>query len=186
VLPGPSADHPIGAYAGQGGDEIYTEAMSDMLALSAHLPEVAFAPGEVVVAEGGADGSLWVLVSGALQVRKGTVVVNTVTRPGALVGEIAVLLGTVNSATVEATQPSVLRHAADGQALLASHPTITRLVAVGLAERLNFVTTYLADLKHQYGEAPGLTMVADVLAQLAQRQVPGAKPGSARDPDPDY
>jgi CRP/FNR family cyclic AMP-dependent transcriptional regulator len=160
--------------------------MSDMLTLSASLPEIEFAPGDIVVQEGGSAGSLWVLVSGALQVRKGSVLVNTITRPGALVGEIAVLLDTVNSATVEATQASVLRHAADGRALLASDPTITRLVAIGLAERLNFVTTYLADLKHQYGDAPGLSMVSDVLAQLAERQVPSARPGSARDPDPEY
>ena len=70
--------------------------------------------------------------------------------------------------------------------MLASDPRITRLVAVGLAERLNFVTTYLADLKHQYGDAPGLTMVSDVLNQLAQRQAPPARPGSARDPHPAY
>jgi hypothetical protein len=79
-----------------------------------------------------------------------------------------------------------LRYAADGHALLASDPAITRLVAVGLAERLNLVTTYLADLKHQYGDAPGLAMVSEVLSRLAQRQAPIARPGSARDPDPDY
>jgi CRP/FNR family transcriptional regulator, cyclic AMP receptor protein len=160
--------------------------MKDMLALSASLPAVEFAPGDIVVREGGSSGALWILVSGALQVRKGAVVVNTVTRPGALIGEIAVLLGTVNSATVEATEASVLRHAEDGQALLDSDPAISRLVAMGLAERLNFVTTYLADLKQQYGDAPGLSMVNEVLAQLAQRQVPKARPGSARDPDPEY
>ena len=98
------------------------------------------------------------------------IVVNTVTRPGALIGEIAVLLDGVNGATVEATERSVLRHAADGKALLASDPLISRLVAVGLAERLNVVTTYLADLKQQYGDAPGLSMVSDVLARLAQGQ----------------
>ncbi len=161
-------------------------AMQDMLALSASLPVVELAPGDVVVREGGSSGGLWILVSGALQVRKGTVVVNTVTRPGALIGEIALLLDAANGATVEATEPSVLRHAVDGRALLASDPTISRLVAIGLAERLNFVTTYLADLKQQYGDAPGLSMVNDVLAQLAQRQAPMARPGSARDPDPEY
>lgn len=160
--------------------------MTDMLSLSAHLPEAEFAAGDVIVREGDPAGGLWVLVSGALQVRKGGVLVNTVTRPGALVGEISVLLGSVVSATVEATERSVMRHAADGHALLASDPAITRLVAVGLAERLNFVTTYLADLKHQYGDAPGLAMVSDVLGQLAQRQGPSARPGSARDPNPDY
>jgi len=160
--------------------------MSDMLALSTALPEVAFAPGDIVIREGGSAGGLWILVSGALKVTKCGVVVNSVSRPGALVGEISVLLGTVNGATVEATQPSVLRHAADGKALLASDPAITRLVAIGLAERLNFVTTYLVDLKQQYGDAPGLTMVSDVLARLADRQVPAARAGSARDPEPEY
>ena len=160
--------------------------MTDMLAMASHLPEVSLAAGEVVVGEGGPGNALWVLVSGALQVKKGAVTVNTITRPGALVGEIALLLDTVNGATVEATQPSVLRYAEDGRALLASDPAITRLVAIGLAERLNVVTTYLADLKHQYGDAPGITMVSDVLHQLADRQAPGARPGSARDPDPEY
>ena len=156
-----------------------------MLTLSAHLPEVVLAPGETVVREGGDSGAIWVLVSGALQVRKGDVPVNAVTQPGAMVGEISVLLGTRNTATVEATEPSRLRYAADGHALLAD-PAVTRLVAVGLAARLNFVTTYLADLKNQYGDAPGLAMVSDVLARLAQHQQPAARPGSERDPDPEY
>lgn len=160
--------------------------MKDMLTLSARLPEIKFAPGETIVHEGGLSGAIWVLVSGALQVRKGTVLVNTVTRPGALIGEISVLLNTLHSATVEAVEHSVMRYAADGRGLLASDPAITTLVAVGLAERLNFVTTYLADLKHQYGDAPGLSMIPDVLTQLAQRQAPVARPGSARDPEPDY
>ena len=60
-------------------------------------------------------------------------------------------------------------------------------MAVGLAERLNFVTTYLAaDLKSQYGDAPGLTMVSAVLRELSERQDERARPGSARDPRPDY
>lgn len=160
--------------------------MNDMLSLSNHLPELHFAAGEVIVREGETAGSIWVLVSGALVVHKAGVVVNTIARPGAIVGEVSALLGSTYSATVEATEPSVLRHAADGQALLDHHPAITRLVAIGLAERLHFVTTYLVDLKHQYGDAPGLSMVSDVLRELSQRQGERARPGSARDPDPEY
>jgi len=159
--------------------------MKDMLSLSAGLPERSFAAGETVVREG-ASGGMWVLVSGALQVRKHGVLVNTINRPGALVGEISVLLGSPYSATVEATETSVLRHAADGRQLLASDPAIAMLVAVGLAERLNFVTTYLADLKQQYGDAPGLSMVSHVLHHLGHRHGPAARPGSARDPDAEY
>jgi len=160
--------------------------MTDMLALSAHLPEIVLAPGELLVREGDTGGSLWVLVSGRLTVSKGTVAVNTIDRPGALVGEISLLLDTAYGANVRAAEPCVLRHAADGQALLASDPGITRLVAIGLAERLNLVTAYLADLKQQYDGAPGLAMVSEVLAQLTQHQGAVARPGSARDPDPEY
>ena len=160
--------------------------MKDMLTLSSHLPEVAFSPGDTVVHEGDAAGALWVLVSGSLQIRKGTVLVNTVTRPGALIGEISLLLDGAYSATVTAAEPTVMRHAADGRSLLSSDPAIINLVAIGLAERLNFVTTYLADLKHQYGDAPGLAIVPEVLRQLAQRQEPLARSGSLRDPNPDY
>ena len=153
---------------------------------AADLPEIRLAPGETLVREGDPGGGLWFLVSGALRVRKGGVLVNTVTRPGAVIGEVSLLLDTACSATVEAAEASVVRHAADGDALLAGDPGLTRQVAIGLAERLNFVTSYLADLKNQYGDAPGLTMVSEVLSLLAQRQVPAARPGSARDPDPEY
>jgi len=160
--------------------------MKDMLSLSAGLPERVFEAGEVVVREGGAGDGMWVLVSGALQVSKGGVLINTINRPGSLVGEISVLLDVPFSATVEATERSVLRHAVDGHALLRRDQDIAMLVAKGLAERLNFVTTYLADLKLQYGDAPGLSMVSNVLQRLGHRHGPAARPGSARDPDAEY
>lgn len=159
--------------------------VTGMLGLSEHLPEVELVAGQPLVHEGGSGGAIWVLVWGALQVRKGGVPVNTITQPGAMVGEISVLLGTPHTATVEATEPSRLRYAADGNDLL-EDPAVAKLVAHGLAERLNFVTSYLADLKYQYGEAPGLSMVTDVLTRLAQPQGLAAQPGSAREPNPDY
>jgi CRP/FNR family transcriptional regulator, cyclic AMP receptor protein len=155
----------------------------DALALTAHLPEIDLAPGDVVVREGGTSSSLWILVSGQLRVRKGDIAVNTIDHPGAVIGEMSLLLGTRHSATVEATQPTRLRFAANGSALLDGDPAFARLVATGLAERLAYVTTYLADLTHQYGDEPGLSMVATVLTQLENRTAPKAVPGSARDPD---
>ena len=156
--------------------------MTDLLTLTAGLPEIRLAPGDVVVREGDPGAGLWVLVSGTLQVSKGGVAVNSVTRPGAVIGELSLLLDAPCTATVKASVPSVVRHAADGLSLLRRDPLVMQAVAVGLAERLNFVTTYLADLKNQYGDAPGLTMVSDVLSQLAHRQMPVARPGSTRDP----
>jgi CRP/FNR family cyclic AMP-dependent transcriptional regulator len=160
--------------------------MKDILKHSAKLPEVQFSAGTVVIHEGSKACGIWILISGALRVRKGDELVNAINRPGAMVGEISLLLGKTYSATVEAAVPSVMRYAEDGQAFLASDPDIIRHVAVGLAERLDFVTTYLADLKHQYGDAPGLAMVSDVLNQLVQRQMAPVRTGSLRDPNPDY
>ena len=158
----------------------------DALALTAHLPEIDLATGDVVVREGGTSSSLWILVSGQLRVLKGDIAVNTIDHPGAVIGEMSLLLGARHSATVEAAQPTRLRFAANGNALLDGDPAFARFVATGLAERLAYVTTYLADLTHQYGDAPGLSMVATVLSQLEQRTGPRAVPGSLRDPDPDY
>jgi len=157
-----------------------------MVRLSMHLPLVELQTGEKVITQGRPSGGVWIMISGALQVFKGDVAVNTITKAGAIVGEISVLLGTEHGATVVATEPSNLRYADDGHAFLFGDPEITKLIAVGLAERLNFVSTYLADLKDQYGDASGLSMVSEVLSHLAERQVVTARPGSARDPDPDY
>jgi len=157
-----------------------------MLERSAHLPEVQLAAGEVLIEDGTSTGSVWVLVSGALRVTKHGVTVNVINHPGSLIGEVAALLGRGHTATVEAAEPTTLRYARDGGALLSTDPGVSHLVAVGLAERLDFVTTYLADLRNQYGDAPGLAMVPDVLRLLAERQGPPARPGSARDPDPEY
>ena len=161
--------------------------VSDMLSLSAHLPVVEVDAGTVIVSEGGESTSIWILMSGSLRVFKGDVSVNTVTVPGAIIGEVSLLLGVAHGATVVAMEPSRFRFAADGNALIFSDPQITRLIAVGFGRASsNFLTTYLADVKEQYGGAAGLSIVSDVLAELAHRQAPPARPGSARDPNPDY
>ena len=139
-----------------------------MLTLAAHLPEVVFEAGDAVIEEGGEAGSLWVLLSGKLEVCKGGTRVNTIEKPGAIVGEISLLLGARHGATIKALEPTRARFAADGHALLLEDPEVTRLLAVGLAERLNYVTAYLADLKFQYGDTPGLSMVDTVLTRSAR------------------
>ena len=160
--------------------------MPDMLTLSAGLAEVTLAPGDTLAVEGSPSGQIWVLVEGALTVSRGGVEVNAINRVGAVIGEVAVLLGTDHVFTFVASAPTRLRRADDGAAFLAGDPAILRLVAEGLARRLNFVSTYLVDLKVQYGDAPGLSMVSDVLTTLSHHEAPHARPGSARDPDPAY
>jgi CRP-like cAMP-binding protein len=158
--------------------------MDDLLQLSAHLPEVEIVSGHEILREGERTGTIWILVDGELRVRRGTTVVEWIDRPGAVAGEMAVLLDTTATATVEATEPSRLRYAENGEEFL-SDPLVTHMVAVGLAERLNLVTTYLADLQDQYGDAPENDMVREILARLMVRQLRGFPPGSTREPDRD-
>jgi CRP/FNR family transcriptional regulator, cyclic AMP receptor protein len=160
--------------------------MDDLLRLATALPEVEFDSGDVIVSEGSPNSALWILVAGELTISKGGAAISTVTRPGSVIGELSVLLGSAPTATVTALAPSRLRRADDGRAFLFSNEEITRVVAVGLAARLNLVTSYLSDLKQQYGDAPGLVMVPAVLQRLAERQSPAAVSGSSRDPHPEY
>lgn len=160
--------------------------MADLLELCTDLDEVELAAGEILVREGERTGSIWVLVSGSLRVTKSGALINTIDRPGAVFGEVAVLLGSDHSATVEAAVPTRLRYAQDGRALLHSDPRILFLFASALAERLSLLTTYLADLKNQYGDTPGIAMVSDVLGRLATHQATPVRLGSAREPSPEY
>jgi CRP/FNR family transcriptional regulator, cyclic AMP receptor protein len=157
--------------------------MVDLLQLSSHLPEVDIDSGQEILREGERARGIWILVSGELRVRRGTTVVEWIDQPGAVIGEMSVLLDTAATASVEATEPSRLRYAEDGEEFLAD-PSVTHLVAIGLAERLNLVTTYLADLQDQYGDSPETDMVWQILARLKDRQVRAFPPGSVQESDP--
>ena len=116
--------------------------------------------------------------------RRGATIVDWIDRPGAVFGEMAVLLGTAATASVETSEPSRLRYAANGEDFLADARVI-KLVAVGLADRLNMVTTYLTDLQDQFGDAPEMGMVREALKQLLDRHVAAFPLDSVQDPQPD-
>lgn len=64
---------------------------------------------------------------------------------------------------------------------------LTLELARMLASRLQVMTTYLVDLKHQYADHEGgLGMVDVVLGSLMQSSGPKRELKSARDPDPEY
>lgn len=160
--------------------------MADLLELTEGLPEVVLAPGELLIEDGTRTGSVWVLVSGSVHVSKHGALINTIDRPGVALGEVAVLLGSDHTATVAAATECRFRVARDGRAFLLDRPDVLLVVAGDLAARLDLVTTYLADLRNQYLGTPGLDMVSTVLSRLQDTSPGTARPGSARDPDPEY
>ena len=143
------------------------------------------AAGAEVLHEGGRTGHLYVVIEGRLEVVKGDTIVATITEPGAVLGEMSVLLDTPHTATVRAAQDSVIYEIDDAASFLRQQPAVALIIARMLAQRLNVATTYLADLKRQYGgHGNHLAMVGDLLQSMINLPSTQVSPGSDRQSDP--
>jgi CRP-like cAMP-binding protein len=159
--------------------------MASILARCGDLPIRSFAAGETIIDEGTPAGVLYVLATGAVEVVKGDVQIVTVREPGALFGEMSVLLEMPHTATVRALEPSTLHVADDPLVFLHANPEIAFELARLLARRLHFVNSYLVDLKRQFEDHGNhLAMVDEVLESLVHHQG-RAVGGSDRCPEPD-
>ena len=126
-----------------------------------------------------------VLVDGGVEISRNGIVFANSADPGAIFGEMSVLLGLPHTATVKATVPSTIYELEDATGFMGSDPAIALIVAKTLAQRLYSATTYLVDLKKQYsGQSNHLGMVSDVLATLVFQKQTNFEPGSDREPDP--
>jgi CRP-like cAMP-binding protein len=141
--------------------------------------------GTDLVTEGGTSGHLYVLMQGKLEVLKGDMVVAAIAEPGAVLGEMSVLLGLPHTATVRACSDAVVYEFEDAASFLKQTPDVTLLIARMLAQRLNAANTYLADLKRQYaGHGTHLAMVGEVLQSMINLPPLEVSPGSDRESDP--
>jgi CRP-like cAMP-binding protein len=140
--------------------------------------------GTILIHEGGKTGHLFVLMRGRLEVVKGDSVVAVLTEPGAMLGEMSVLLDQPHTATVRAAADSVVYEFDDAAAFLRDQPAVALLIARLLAQRLNVATTYLADLMHQYsGHGNHLSMVGELLQSMINLPPTQVSPGSDRQSD---
>ena len=141
--------------------------------------------GAFVLHEGHTTGYLYVLIEGRLEVIKGDTVVATITEPGAILGEMSVLLHQPHSATVRAASVATIYEFSDAASFLRAQPAVALLIARLLAHRLHVATTYLADIKRQYADHGNhLAMVGDVLESMINLPPMEVSPGSDRQSDP--
>jgi CRP/FNR family cyclic AMP-dependent transcriptional regulator len=141
--------------------------------------------GALVIHEGGKTGHLFVLLQGKLEVIKGDSIVAVLTEPGAMLGEMSVLLDQPHTATVRAASDSTIYEFDDAASFLRDQPQVALLIARLLAQRLNVATTYLADLMHQYaGHGTHLSMVSELLQSMINLPPSQVSPGSDRQSDP--
>jgi CRP/FNR family transcriptional regulator, cyclic AMP receptor protein len=161
--------------------------MAGLLALAQGFPRRDLEPGDVLLADGGPLQALYVLVDGSLRIEKGGVAIATVSEPGACVGEMSLLLGIPPTADVIARERTTVAVIDEAPSMLDADGGLTVELARLLAGRLQVMTTYLADLKHQYADHEGgLGMVDVVLDSLMRSSGPRSELRSERDPDPEY
>ena len=141
--------------------------MLSVIEVCGSFPAQPFAPGTVILREGGRTGRLYVLSEGRVSVRKGQTEVACIDTPGAMFGEMSVLLDIPHSASVVAVDDVRMHIVPDAASFLASTPHVALVAARLLAQRLFDATTYLADLKVQYEGASGqFGMVDRILDSL--------------------
>jgi CRP-like cAMP-binding protein len=141
--------------------------------------------GTVIIHEGDTTGHLYVLIEGRLEVLKGDSIVASIAEPGAVAGEMSVLLEKPHTATVRAALDSTIYEFGDAASFLREQPAVALLIARLLAQRLNVATTYLADIMHQYaGHGDHLAMVGEILQSMINLPPIKVSPGSDRQTDP--
>jgi len=97
------------------------------------------------------------------------------------------LLDVPATADVVAPEPAVVAVIENAAELLREHPELSLALARLLATRVQHMTTYLADLQHQYSDHEGgLGMVSAVLGSLMHQTGTRSELRSARDPEPEY
>lgn len=139
----------------------------------------------VLLSEGETSGQLYILAKGSVEVLRGDTQVAVVSEPGAVFGEMSVLLNRPHTATVRATSPIGVFVFEDAEAFLKAHPEIAFFLSRLLAERLNAATTYLVDLKQQFeGHDNHFGMVGEVLETLIHQQSDDFKLGPEDEADP--
>lgn len=145
--------------------------MQELLEQCRDCPTRRLEPGEVLLREGERSGQLFVLVSGTVEVHRGDVEIALVDEPGAIFGEMAVLLDRPHTASVRAQGPAEVHVVKDAESFLAQRPGLTLPVARLLARRLDNVTAYLVDIKRQFQDREDhLGIVDEVLEALSHEQ----------------
>ena len=98
----------------------------------ANLPLVTYQPGETVIVDGSKTGRLMILKKGNVAILKENTEIARVAEPGAVFGELSILLDQPHTADVRALETSQF-HVANATALLAQNPIAVLYVATTLA-----------------------------------------------------
>ena len=103
------------------------------------------APGMALIEQGGRTGQLYVLKQGELEVVRDGTLVTTLSTPGAVIGEMSVLLDVPQTATVRALTEVDYFVIDNAIEVLRTHPDWLLQIARLLAQRVNATTALLTE-----------------------------------------
>jgi CRP/FNR family transcriptional regulator, cyclic AMP receptor protein len=129
------------------------------------LPVVTYQPGEMVIADGSKTGRLLILKKGTVTIEKEGTEIAKVTEPGAVFGELSVLLDQPHAADVRALESSQF-HVANAATLLEHNPMAVLYVATVLARRLEGANHALIELKSQLNTGEPHDVVAKTVGKM--------------------
>ena len=133
----------------------------------ASLPLVTYQPGETVIVDGSNTGRLLVLKKGNVAIVKEDTEIARVAEPGAVFGELSVLLNQPHTADVRVLETSQF-HIANATTLLTQNPTAVLYLATVLAQRLDVANHALIQLKHQLSTGEPHTVVAKTVSKIEE------------------
>jgi len=142
--------------------------MTELPDFALNLPTETLPAGTFLTLEGGRSGQVYVLEEGKLTVLREGVVLASIDRPGALIGEMAVLLDAAHSASVRAEGVVTVRVLANAAAAFTADPALALHVARLAVGRLNTTSALLVELQRAARNRPGeLALVKRVLGALS-------------------
>jgi CRP/FNR family transcriptional regulator, cyclic AMP receptor protein len=120
--------------------------MPSMLDYCTGAAQLAFEPGTILLNEGRKTDRLYVLIEGKIEIVRDGVQVAEISEPGAILGEMSVLLDLPHTATARALSSGRAYELEQAKAFLRSRPDTAMFLAELLAGRLNQATAALVDL----------------------------------------
>ena len=138
----------------------------------AALPLATYQAGETVLTAGSTTGRLLILKEGAVEIIKEGVEIAKVTEPGAVFGELSVLLDKPHTADMRALEASQF-HVADAASLLAQDATALQYIAAILARRLDGANQTLIEMKHQLQAGQPHSVIGKTIEEMEERLCAG-------------
>jgi CRP/FNR family transcriptional regulator, cyclic AMP receptor protein len=130
----------------------------------ATLPIASLQAGETVFLSGSRTGRLMILKKGAVAVIKEGVEIAKVSEPGAVFGELSILLDQPHTADVRTLQTSEFYVATES--LLAQDQLACIYIATVLAKRVNNANRALIALKRQLQAGEPQSVIAETIAEI--------------------